>query len=921
MPINNAKHNSGQKLGKGLAKAATLNEIEKVRIAKKAEEQKKAQPKPQITAPRGKAAPTVAPYRQRRDSLLRHLDNKTVRKAWFTLSHLLLNEGAKVIDMGCDDGEMTYAMAALAPDLTFVGVDKNRRKIIKAKEKYKLKNLSFEIDDANPKNLAPESVDAIINSYILHEVYSGCRYNPQTIGETLQNQFTALKKGGLMFVRDFSRPPPNEMVMIEFPDKPSTGESLAGMSDADLLIWYSARARPKQDPGCGGFFLEELPARVPQTRLFRLPYKWAYEFVMRKDEKDQWEHELPMEYTFFTIREFRKELYTMGARAEYTSPYWEEDIIEERFNGKFRLYDDNAKPLGMPPTCFIAVARKMAERKSLKIEERRPTLGNDSSLKITTMRNEKSGALQEVVSRDFTVSEILPYRIDADNRLKIYLHDGVPRAIANSVPRKGLTLDGKRWSGHMVEAISVDDKAIATIEEFDRKHSVLFARDYLGLKPQNEAILTAGPHYYPAPDYIDEKIQTYYLAIEKSTKRIVPKNMVGYTDRFQAKGQIREFDAQHVLNAIHVGMIPHARLELQIMSLFHHLGIRAENWTTKDLSKYLLKAVSTGKIGNYLRMMSQPDKRFREIKGTIGQLRNIHSTFVEEGKTQGALAGLSAQDLDFVVRDEHTINTVVIIPLTKNMREEVHVGTHISHQPVPQRHAGNGITFSAPSFTLPAHIQTSEEIKYFIAEKYRTAPHCVTKLGESYFAHVGLTQQRIHPYALAAPPAMIDDPGSVFIPISQFRTLWKNTSMSTHMMTVLARSWKYLPSVMKRRAKLEAKQIANQELVGEEPGWIVPDVYDDVPILKPQQEEAPSLNQKIENLKKVVDAHILPPEEEKEILQKIQGFKTKDAETVTPNIKQDVEVTKTNLSAAFEEEIDRIIERLENDPTLDLNLS
>src|SRR5690606_32029214 len=105
-------------------------------------------------------------------------------------------------------------------------------------------------------------------------------------------------------------------------------------------------ARPRQDPGCGGFFLEELPARFPRTRLFRLPYKWAYEFIMRKDDRGHWETELPMEYTFYTERGFRKELRALGARLVYSAPYWDEDIIEKKFEGHFRLYDNRMNPLG-----------------------------------------------------------------------------------------------------------------------------------------------------------------------------------------------------------------------------------------------------------------------------------------------------------------------------------------------------------------------------------------------------------------------------------------------------------------------------------------------------------------------------------------------------------------------------------------------
>jgi len=611
----------------------------------------------------------------------------------------------------------------------------------------------------------------------------------------------------------------------------------------------------------------------------------------------------------------------MGGRAEYSTPYWDEEIITKKFDGKFRLFDERMTPIGMPPTCFIAVARKMAERKSLNIEERRPSITGKSDLRITTMRNEKTGTLSEIVSRDFGVNEIIPYRISSDKRLRIYLHDGIPRAIANSVPRKGINIDGKQWSGHMVEAISINENIMSEIEEFDVKHTALFARDYLGLKPQNGQTLITGDHYYPAPDYIDEHIQTYYLPVEKSTKTFIPKNIFGYTATFQAKGTLREFDAQQVLDAISVGMIPNARLELQILSLFKRLNIRSENWIKKDLTLHIIKGSSVKKMKNYARMINEPDKRFREVKGTIGQLRNIHSTFVEEGKTQGAISGLSAQNVDFIVPEERTINTAVIIPLTKNMREEIHVGALIQHLPVPQRHTGNGLTFSAPSFDIPEHLRTSAEIKRFIAEKFSVAPDCVTKLGESYFCHIGVAQQRIHPYAIAAPPSIIDInlPETMFFPINEFRALWKNIKAATHMMTILARSWKYLPSVMRHSAKFKARQIAAHETKmqgeGYEPGWVVPETYEMAPTIEHSQTPNITLDKKIEGLKKVVASHSLPEKEEAKIIEKIEGFTLNTQQAATKP------QASSTLRAEFEKDIDILIAELENNPSLDFRLS
>ena len=854
-------------------------------------------------------------YIDKRNLLLKDMDAAVISKAWFTLSHLLLDEGAHVIDMGCDDGAMTYAMAAMNPKVKFTGLDKAKRQINKAKEKYKLFNLDFKVGDASSEIFEAESVDAIINSYILHEIYSASRYNERIVSDTLRKHFKALKKGGVMFIRDYARPPPEAFVLLEMPDEPSKGKDLARLSDPDLLVWYSEHARPRQDAGCGGFFLEELPERFPQTRLFRLPYKWAYEFIMRKDDRSHWETELPMEYTFFTKREFRKELRALGARVQYSGPYWDDDIITEKFEGRFRLYQDDGTPLGNPPTCYIAVAYKMAERKSLYIEERRPSTTDSGNLKIMAMRNEKTGEVMDVVSRDTDVSEIIPYRVDEEGRLKIYLHDGVARSIANAVPRGGVVIDDRRWSGHMVEPIAVDGEALSQMEEFDVKHSVLFARDHLGLKPETDAILEHGPDYYPAPDYIDERIHTFYLRVKQASKAVNPKSVIG-VEKFQAKGMVREMDAQQILNAITAGMIPNARLEMQILSLFHHLNLRAETWTDKQLNLQVSKINKKANIKTILDMMGGDDRRFKEVKGTTGELRPVHSTFVEEGQSRGSMSGLSAENVDFIVHDGKTINTAVVLPLTKDEKATVHAGILMDYLPVPQRHEGNGLTISAPSFNIPPEVTNLKLMKKFLAEKFGVTPNKIIKLGESYFTHVGLTPHRIHPYAVAAPAETMKGPDTKFLPFYQLMLLQRFISKEPHFMLAIARAYRYFHDELRLDAKRQVKAILKQRFEGYQPDWSIPLSYESLDVLKKQseskrKEQAKQLQKQLlkEKKQEVVKAQRKAFHQQNQPVTDTPEITKKDtpdytAEDITPEQEKEFEAELEAFMDVVEQDID-----------------
>lgn len=694
--------------------------------------------------------PDTNPLSARYD-LLRDLPRGTIRKAWFTLAHLLLEPGSHVVDMGCADGAMAYAMAVLNPQCRFTGIDHDQTALAAARERYQRPNLDYVAGDIGaPDVMKPGSVDAIVNSFILHEIYSGSHYNDRSVIQTLENQMNLLKRDGIMFIRDFAMPMISDYVLMEMPDTPSTGDGLNTLSEADLLVWYSQHARPRQSPGCTGFFLEELPPRFPRTRLFRLPSKWAYEFIMRKDEREIWEDELPKEYTFFTEREYRKTLRAMGARVLYTAPHWDDHHVKNCFDGHFRMYEENGNPVSTPPTSFIAIAQKIGDALSMRLNERRSVSGVSSSIRIQAMRNEVDGRMIDVVTRDLATVDIIPWRRVNDETLNIFVHIGVPRGIVNAVPRNGRDLDGKRWSGHMTEAIALDSETLSAVRVGDAAAAATMMRNAVGLRPVAGRGFEDGPAFYPAPDFIDERIETRFIEVEAPGGPIEPKSLNPDLAGFQTKGRIVELDAQTVLNAISVGTIPNAQLELQILALYQKLGMRAESWVDTPLCLPEID-VPTSDIKDVLVKLPDGDSRYRSVRGNAGQWRPLHSVFVEEGHINGSLTGLASREIDFVISDEATENIAVILPLVKNLSGEVLAGYVTDYLPVPQRHKGSGLSVTAPTIPLPRDITSMEAARQYIADILKVQPENVTKLGESYFCHIGITPQRVYPFAVTAP--------------------------------------------------------------------------------------------------------------------------------------------------------------------------
>lgn len=683
-------------------------------------------------------------------NLLKSLPVHIIKKAWFTAAHLLLDDDAVVADIGCQNGAMAYALAVLQPTWTIIGVDLNPHLIRHAETTYQRPNLSFRVGNIYEDALAENSTDAIINSFLLHEIYSDSQYNDNLIERTLERQYRALKENGFLLVRDHTMPPPGEYVLMELKDLPSKSASVEQMSEPDLLIWFSEKARSGHHADGAGFFLEELPARYPNTRLFRLPYKWAKEFILRKDERVKLEEELAKEYAFITEHDLRRTLRGLGARITYSAPHWDSAFVKSRYERKVWMYRDDGVAIGPPPTSHLVVAQKIGKNKSQVLHERRNARQKVGQLTVTAVRDDRTGQISDIVSRNLEIAEIIPYRITPDHELKIYLHDGKPRGLVNAVPRNGKNLDGKRWSGHMTEAIAVEAEKIHAIKDAGPNELQKFSRLSLGFRPANDGTgLQKGPGFYPDPYKIDERIETFFMRIEEAVAPFAPREVLSDTAGFSSVGRIREYDAQAILNALAVGYLPNSRLEIQIMALYEMLGLKFTTWADLPLQLSEVPVEEEAKIQNVLARLAVVDDRFRTVRGNAGTIRVVNSVFVDEGRDEGGgMTGLAARDIEFIVPEDNTINTAVVLPLVKDLNGEVLAGVTAEYLPVPQRYKGTGMTLTAPSFALPKEVTDMDGARRFVAEQFKVEPKFVAPMGESYFIHIGVTPHRIYPFVV-----------------------------------------------------------------------------------------------------------------------------------------------------------------------------
>jgi len=395
------------------------------------------------------------------------MDRTMQQKLAFVGAHFLLDPGARIADVGCGSGSGTYQLALLNPDIDVIGVDINPESVRLAAEKYRLPNLRFIVGDAAEPVFAADPLDGILSSSTLHHVYTFNGYSRAAVRRAIASHLACLRENGIFVLRDFVSPPRDAYILLELADQPNHsrskngvaslahGDAIADLSDADLLVRFANTARPLDKDSGPGFFLEELDPRVPETRLFRVPHKWATEFVLRKDYRRDWDVELLEEYSYFTADELAEELNAAGGRLLCAEPYWNPWIVKNRFEGKFRFLDESGNQLGWPPTNFVAVAQRVTEGAGVRLCERRASRSHPSFLTMAAMRDTSSasGQVYDLVKRPNPVCDLIPWRRERQ-RLRVAARHGYPRPITCAVPRGPTMIDGSKWGGHLIEPLT-----------------------------------------------------------------------------------------------------------------------------------------------------------------------------------------------------------------------------------------------------------------------------------------------------------------------------------------------------------------------------------------------------------------------------------------------------------------------------------
>lgn len=674
-----------------------------------------------------------------RQQLLRQMDVTMRQKLAVSAAHLPLPDGARILDIGCARGNSTFQLARMNPHLRVTGIDYNPAYIEEARQNYRLPNLSFIQGDIRDMPPPRWKFSAIFNCSVMHEVFSFSGYSMQAVRDSLQTQLGMLERGGIILLRDFMRAAePEEMVYLDLPPGISSGTEPDQLSYPDLLRRYAQVADTQKPARLRGFFLEHIATTDDGWERFHLPADYAYEFIWRKEYRDRFYPEAHEKYGVLTARQYRDIPETMGARVAYAAPYYNPWIARNWHEGKFRLYDSRMKKMPPPPSNYFAVIENIRPGSSIRVREHRPADAQASYLKTKHFRNTDNDGLYDMVSRPGAVYDVIPYMQDDQGRVAIYAKTAYPRPIPN-IHRRPMSpaIDGKSWSGHMVEPLAVANAG----DDPDAAARRLLA-ERTSFQDSAVGAIEDGLSYYTAPMDVDEKVKSLFVQINGAPYE---SRLRGNFSRFSNDSTVRAYDIQELLGGIQVGMLPEARLEMNIYTLMRRLNLSPRAWIGDTYTPAEAR-VEGGAV-----FAAERRAVFEETAQDAGYLSVVRSQFVDLGMTKdGKNRLLRSQELEFAVPatgNSVSTNSVMAIRVLRDTATgEVMIGIQERDFPAVQSHDGVSTMPSVPGYRLPGSVTTTHEATEFLADKFPGAD--IRALGEGYFPSMGIMPNRAFPYLI-----------------------------------------------------------------------------------------------------------------------------------------------------------------------------
>jgi SAM-dependent methyltransferase/nicotinamide mononucleotide adenylyltransferase len=232
----------------------------------------------------------------------------------------------RIVDKGCGTGKLLVELSRRFPGAALVGVDLSREFLRRSDENtYAGGDVTLVLGDAADQQQADGSVDTVIFSSIMHEVYSYSGYDKGRIDRALASAARELRPGGRLLIRDGISPDPRE-VLLDLMDAPTLAQ----------LDRFAREFKHGQ-----GAALSPLPAREGAVATVRLSAHLANEFLCKKDYLQNWDIEVHEEYGVLTVDEWRAALTRNFFEVRTIKSYVNEWILENRYRRHVKVTELN----------------------------------------------------------------------------------------------------------------------------------------------------------------------------------------------------------------------------------------------------------------------------------------------------------------------------------------------------------------------------------------------------------------------------------------------------------------------------------------------------------------------------------------------------------------------------------------------------
>jgi SAM-dependent methyltransferase len=263
-----------------------------------------------------------------------------------------------IVDAGFGTGLLLFRMWEKFRNSQFIGIDISSHFFKKARQQFRgIRNITLLKKNIIQQNLPNHSVDTKIFSTILHEVYSYNGYNIQFVKTALKNSLKELKPGGRIVIRDGIQPTLAQWCLsLNSQDGKSNPKLHPRYLNTEAMFLRFAKEF-KHGRGVRYKILHDKKL----GKLYCTDAASAYEFLSKKDYRDNWHLEINEQFGYLTLLQYKKLLREFGFKVIYAKSYRNPWIVKNRWHGKVKIYkktNRGFKLIPYPDTNALIVAEK-----------------------------------------------------------------------------------------------------------------------------------------------------------------------------------------------------------------------------------------------------------------------------------------------------------------------------------------------------------------------------------------------------------------------------------------------------------------------------------------------------------------------------------------------------------------------------------